>query len=1475
MLRRSAATFLLVIGFAILTFSADAAKTKPNPGAGDAMRMVRLPGHLLPALPRATVIAPSKGRAAAARASQPLTLTIVLKREDQPGFDSYLHDVYNSQSPKYHHFLSQIDLTRKFGPSQETYRQTLDYLLAQGFRLIEGSANHLTLTVRAPRGRVEDVFKVRLQDYRIGSRRFFANDRDPGMPARIARNIRAIGGLSNLAQPENSSEAIKEASIQVVCVLVELACVEKDFDRKRQLYNECVADLKNDPGSAGPNGIYALTCSPTPTPTHIPNPLFTSVPPLGFSHQAEAAPAIAPASWLNADGSGQKIGLVEFDTFDMSDVANYLALMGLPASSITHLSEVHVNGGATPGANQSEVLLDVDAALSLAPGASTVVYDAPFTGPGVSFQTVFNKMIDDGMTVISNSWAYCENQTDPADVQSIDDILASAAASGISVFNGSGDSGSTCLDGSPNTVAVPADSPHATAVGASSATGGPLNIYQSETWWNGAGATPPTGQGGFGLSKFFSRPAYQAALNPSTARSVPDVVVNGDPAKGVVICQASAGGCPTGLLYGGTSNAAPIWAAFTALLNQAQGFNLGELNPLLYPLSKTSAFHSAASMGSDFAHVGLGSPNLSVMHRLLSGQGVGIPSASVSQVGLATQVPGDGSVPAGVPADGTSIGYIVVALRDANGNFVSGKTVTVSPSPGSHAKITPASGVSNVANGAVTFQVTDLIPESLAITAKDTTDGVALTQSPHLDFVTPPAASAGLDVFPASVTADGKDHAVIVVTLKDKLGRPSPGKLVQISQGPGHSVIKGPIPSITNASGQVQFTAVDQMAETVTYSAVDATDGNLPFPGTGTVSFTAGPANGCGNAAPPAAPGFQVTPYATGFIAESYSYGGINFTCAGAYGLAFDKAGNLYVSYAPTGDIYKFPPGGGVADAGTLLTTTAIGPTLAGLVFDKAGNFFASRDATTGNFLTGAVLQVSPADGTVTRTVASNLTCPTALAVDPLSGDLFTDDSCFGAGSDNPDLLRISGQDTATPKTTVYAKFPGAPNVNISFASSGTIYAWAQAGPFAHVAQVSGTNKPAPPTVSIVPNLTVAALGLLANGVQANGDAQILFLNPFDSVLNQTLGIGTADLTTNPPSLGITLATGGGVSNLVRGPDGCVYAAQGDGVFKITDSKGTCTYAAPSQPPALVLAPPAVSPDPAQGTSQTFTASFHFTSAPLGTPVIFQVTGANSQSSMVRTNANGQASFSYTGISPGVDTVSAAAQLGATNLSSNQAVITWTAGMHTSFLTLNLSPISVMAGKPVTLNASLSDISVTPAAPIAGASVQIRLEGISCFGTTNAKGNAACTLTPTIPELTSQTASFAGNATLIPATATQQFNVTGPPTFIPTLTPGKTPTPKPTPTGTIAPPPTRTPTPSRTVTRTPRPTPTPTPRECIATTPVPTVPVPTPTPLPGPSGDHRCDQPRAGGRELHHQRTRLHQKAAGQLLRRHRQGAGQ
>ena len=567
-----------------------------------------------------------------------------------------------------------------------------------------------------------------------------------------------------------------------------------------------------------------------------------------------------------------------------------------------------MNGGvAEPGPGESEVLLDVDTVMLQAPlpGTSYVVYDAP---NGTSFGTMFSAMIDDGVTVISNSWSECEDQMSQAEVESIDTILQSAAAGGISVFNGSGDSGTTCLDGSANTIGVPADSPNATAVGGTSPAPGPGLTYGSETWWNGVSHTPPTGQGGYGVSKFFAAPAYQNGLSGSAMRSIPDVVINADPAQGLQICQADSGGCLSGRRFGGTSMAAPEWAAYAAALNAMLGANLGDANLHLYPLANTNAFHSASSLGSDFAHVGLGSPDFLQLRLALTGLTPGAASPTLS-VAVTAGANADGSA----PADGVTTALGQAFLTDANGFPISGKSVSLTPMGGS-ATVTPPSAVTDN-DGAATFSITDLNTENLSFTAEDTTDDVTLTQKATLSFVPPPAASAGLVAFPSTVTADGVTPTDITITLKDSLNRPSPGKLIQITQTGGNSIIGGPNPPVTDSNGMIEFTAVDANNETITYSAVDVTDGNTPFPQTGTVTFSDAPEPGCSNTEI-AAPGYVAVPYVTGFLSQDFSYGGIGYSgCPGPYGMAFDPDGNLFVADLPKGNLYKIPPGGGVANS--------------------------------------------------------------------------------------------------------------------------------------------------------------------------------------------------------------------------------------------------------------------------------------------------------------------------------------------------------------------------------------------------------------------------------------------------------------------------------------------------------------------------------------------------------------------------------
>jgi hypothetical protein len=92
--------------------------------------------------------------------------------------------------------------------------------------------------------------------------------------------------------------------------------------------------------------------------------------------------------------------------------------------------------------------------------------------------------------------------------------------------------------------------------------------------WNANG-----GASGGGKSVFYRQPRYQRSFGiKSKVREVPDVSADADPATGYVIFWH--GGWTQ---FGGTSGAAPLWAALLALTdNRCQATPVGWVNPAMY-----------------------------------------------------------------------------------------------------------------------------------------------------------------------------------------------------------------------------------------------------------------------------------------------------------------------------------------------------------------------------------------------------------------------------------------------------------------------------------------------------------------------------------------------------------------------------------------------------------------------------------------------------------------------------------------------------------------------------------------------------------------------------------------------------------------------------------------------------------------------------------------------------------------------------
>jgi kumamolisin len=324
-----------------------------------------------------------------------------------------------------------------------------------------------------------------------------------------------------------------------------------------------------------------------------------------------------------ADGTGECIALIELGGgYSTADLSNYWSQLKL--SETPTVSAVSVGNGSNaptgdPNGPDGEVMLDIEVAGSIAPGAKIVVYFAENTDAG--FLNAITTAVHDSTnnpSVVSISWGGPESSWTQQAMTSMDEAFQSAAAMGVSVCVAAGDDGSTdgVTDGL-NHVDFPASSPNVLACGGTQlvASG---NTVTNETVWNelanNEGAT------GGGISDFFPLPSWQngagvppsANPNKNVGRGVPDVAADADPTTGYVTL---VDGNPD--VIGGTSAVAPLWAGLIALINQSIGKPVGFINPLLYQDASTARDLNDITVGNNGAYsagpgwdacTGLGSP---------------------------------------------------------------------------------------------------------------------------------------------------------------------------------------------------------------------------------------------------------------------------------------------------------------------------------------------------------------------------------------------------------------------------------------------------------------------------------------------------------------------------------------------------------------------------------------------------------------------------------------------------------------------------------------------------------------------------------------------------------------------------------------------------------------------------------------------------------------------------------------------------
>ncbi len=453
-------------------------------------------------------------------ASQRLNLAIGLPLRNRAALTNLLQQLYEPASPQFHLYLTPAQFTEKFGPTEQDYRALIEFAETNGFTITATHPNRVLLDVAASVGDLEKALhlKLLLYPHPKEARTFYAPDAEPSLDLDVP--VLDISGLDSFSPPHPASlhpvPARKPGSVTLN-------------------------------GGSGPGGSY-----------------------IGNDFRAAYAPGVS------LTGTGQIVGLVQFDGYYASDITAYESLAGLPNVPLQNVLLDGVTGGA--GVNNSEVALDIEMVISMAPGLSNVlVYE------GTTPNDILNRMATDNLaSQLSSSWTWAPFSP------TTDQIFQQFAAQGQCYFNASGDN-----DAYASTIDKPADDPYIVSVGGTTlTTTGPGGAWVSETVWNwGSG----TGTGG-GISTSYTIPGWQqgvamAASQGSTLmRNIPDVAMVADNIY-VRYNNGSSGA------FGGTSCATPLWAAFTALINQqaaANGLNrVGFLNPAIYALGQAPGYASA------------------------------------------------------------------------------------------------------------------------------------------------------------------------------------------------------------------------------------------------------------------------------------------------------------------------------------------------------------------------------------------------------------------------------------------------------------------------------------------------------------------------------------------------------------------------------------------------------------------------------------------------------------------------------------------------------------------------------------------------------------------------------------------------------------------------------------------------------------------------------------------------------------------
>ncbi|MDL9978609.1 S53 family peptidase [Microbacterium sp. ASV49] len=347
------------------------------------------------------------------------------------------------------------------------------------------------------------------------------------------------------------------------------------------------------------------------------------------AEQIQTAYHVTPLLSEHVDGRGIRVAIYALGGFDRKYVDNFAGkdTPGYPLDLHVYATDDHGDQRAPyPSTNPcqiciNEVLQDIDAVHTMAPGATIDVYEfspeSDFSSFAGNLLEFMDRVAANNDLVASISDTACDQpRSGPGNpgfsVQELDGLDSVFQSDGlnVSIFAGSGDWGAWCplvtSSESPTKsdllsgTSFPASDPNVTGVGGTTLILDVLDdhINQELAWdsdFNPLGPLAPLPIGaaasGGGASGYFPRPCWQTGpgVPVGPARMVPDVSADAAIQTGLKIENTGLGWVDVGT---GTSLSAPLWAGVAALFDQyARAHHdqlLGNANPLLYRLATTA-----------------------------------------------------------------------------------------------------------------------------------------------------------------------------------------------------------------------------------------------------------------------------------------------------------------------------------------------------------------------------------------------------------------------------------------------------------------------------------------------------------------------------------------------------------------------------------------------------------------------------------------------------------------------------------------------------------------------------------------------------------------------------------------------------------------------------------------------------------------------------------------------------------------------